>query len=79
MKFPCTLKKLIDGDWQARAIGSNVGNVEVIARSRELAVEQLKAEIRYRLEWCPCSGVADEFVELEIKELPRANWKGSVF
>lgn len=70
VKYPCTLKQLIGGDWQARSMGSDAGTVEVIASTREDALAQLSKEIRYRLEWCPCSGVADEFVELEVTDKP---------
>lgn len=30
------------------------------------ALERLRGEIRYRIELCPCSGVDDDFVELEV-------------
>jgi len=30
------------------------------------ALELLRSEIRYRIEWCPCTGVDDDFVELEL-------------
>jgi predicted RNase H-like HicB family nuclease len=36
------------------------------ARTREEVLEKIKAEIRYRLEWCPCTGVDDDYVQLEI-------------
>ncbi|MDP6935569.1 MAG: hypothetical protein QGG40_21805 [Myxococcota bacterium] len=79
MKFPCTIKKLIEGDWQALSLGSTVGNVEIIAASRDQALEGLRNEIRYRLEWCPCSTVGDEFVELEIQADAAVPWRGTVF
>jgi hypothetical protein len=31
------------------------------------ALEKIKQEIRYRIEWCPCTGVDDEYVQLEIE------------
>jgi len=79
MKFPCTVKKLIDGDWLAKAIGTEVGNVSVLGQSKDAALEHLRAEIRYRMEWCPCSAVADDFVELDVREECSGNWRGSVF
>ncbi len=79
MTYPCTLKYLIDGQWQARSLGTDVGNVEVIAASRRQAVERLRDEIRYRLEWCPCSAVDDDYVQLEIRESVRTPWRGTVF
>ena len=36
------------------------------ARDEGEALERLRAEIRYRLELCPCSGVDDDYVQLEV-------------
>ena len=36
------------------------------AKTREEALEKLRAEIRYRLEWCPCTGVDDDYVQLDV-------------
>jgi predicted RNase H-like HicB family nuclease len=30
------------------------------------ALDALREEIRYRLELCPCTGVKDDFVELDV-------------
>ena len=30
------------------------------------ALDSLREEIRYRLELCPCTGVSDDFVELDV-------------
>jgi predicted RNase H-like HicB family nuclease len=30
------------------------------------ALDRLKAEIRYRIELCPCSGVDDDYVQLDV-------------
>jgi predicted RNase H-like HicB family nuclease len=30
------------------------------------ALDALRNEIRYRLELCPCTGVSDDFVELDV-------------
>ncbi|HVM51204.1 MAG TPA: hypothetical protein VMU04_24455 [Candidatus Acidoferrum sp.] len=30
------------------------------------ALDALREEIRYRLELCPCTGVADDYVELDV-------------
>ena len=79
MKFPVTLKRLIDGQWQVRSIGTAAGEVTVVGGTREAALEKAREEIRYRIEWCPCSAVSDEFVELEINEGPKSPWRGSVF
>jgi len=47
--------------------------------SADEALAKLRDEIRYRIEYCPCSGVADDFVELE--PVPErggevATWRG---
>lgn len=67
MNFTCTVKQLPDGEWYARSIGSSVGIVDATAQDRDTALEKLRAEIRYRLELCPCTGVADTYVELQVK------------
>ncbi len=74
MKFPCTLKQLRGGEWLARSIGSMVGTVDATAGSREEALAKLRAEIRYRVELCPCSAVPEGYVELEVRE-PRQAMK----
>jgi predicted RNase H-like HicB family nuclease len=30
------------------------------------ALDALRGEIRYRLELCPCTGVSDDYVELDV-------------
>lgn len=35
--------------------------------SRASALERLRAEIRYRIEMCPCSSVDDDFVQLRVE------------
>jgi hypothetical protein len=53
MKYPVTVKKLIDGKWQARCLASVVGEVVSLGDDREAALGRIKDEIRYRLEFCP--------------------------
>jgi hypothetical protein len=79
VKFPATLKKLIDGTYQVRSIGSIAGEVTVVGNTREAAIARATDEIRYRIEWCPCSAVSDEFVELDLREAPPSRWRGTVF
>ena len=79
VKFPATVKRLIDGTWQVRSVGTAAGDVTVVGASREEALEKARLEIRYRIEWCPCSAVSDEFVELVAVEAPASRWPGSVF
>jgi len=70
MKFACTVRHLNNGRWLARSTGSRLGMVEVSAASRDEALEKLRGELRYRAELCPCSGVPDDYVELEGEEPP---------
>lgn len=37
--------------------------------SRSSALERLRAEIRYRVELCPCSSVDDDYVQLQVDGL----------
>ena len=67
MKFSCTVKRLDDGRWSARSTGSKLGDVEVSAFSRDEVLNKLRAELRYRVELCPCSGVSEQYVELKVE------------
>jgi hypothetical protein len=68
MKFICTLTRLANGKWLARHTASNLGQVEVAAPTREEALTKMRDELRYRSEYCPCTGVGDDFVELQVRE-----------
>jgi hypothetical protein len=67
MRFPCAIKELPDGQWRAVSSHPAVGTVEATAPQREAVLEKLRREIRYRLELCPCSGVTEDFVELDLQ------------
>ncbi|MFQ5680215.1 MAG: hypothetical protein ACE5HP_12260 [Gemmatimonadota bacterium] len=41
--------------------------VTVRGSSPVSALERLRAEIRYRIEMCPCSSVEDDFVQLRVE------------
>jgi hypothetical protein len=68
MKLSCTLSRLGNGKWRARHTGSSVGEVEVTAPSREEALARIRDELQYRIEWCPCSAVSGDTVELQVRE-----------
>lgn len=68
VRFPCTVKQLMDGAWQARCMASSVGTVVVEAPNREEVLDRMRDEIRFRVEFCPCSAVADDYVQLEVTE-----------
>jgi hypothetical protein len=75
VKFPVTVKRLIDGQWLAKSAGTIAGLVERTGATRDEALQRLKAEIRYRIEWCPCSGVVEEFVELDVRDEGPSPWR----
>ena len=66
MKFPCTFLQMGTGEWTARHVGSDVGTIEVTARSQQEALEKMRGELRYRLEICPCTGELYQDVQIEI-------------
>jgi hypothetical protein len=37
------------------------------AGSEADALHRIRDEIRYRIEWCPCTGVDDDYVQLEVE------------
>lgn len=52
--------------WVASSLDEPHCNAE--GASRELALDALRNEIRYRMEYCACLGSADDYVQLEIVE-----------
>jgi len=68
MNFPCTLKRLANSQWTVRHAGLTIGTVEVTARTSEEALVKMRNELRYRVELCPCSGVSDDYINLEVTE-----------
>lgn len=78
MRFPVTIKQLIDGNWIAKSSGTIAGNVERTGASKDEALARISAELRYRIEWCPCSGVTPEFVDLDVSEEAPSRWRGGV-
>ncbi len=68
MKAPCTLSRMRNGTWLVRHSSLALGTVEVSGSSREEALTKMRNELQYRIEWCPCSGVSGDTVELQVKE-----------
>ena len=62
MQYKATLS--CDGEG-CEASSEELG-VTVRAPTADSALSLLRAEIRYRIEWCPCTGVDDDYVELEL-------------
>jgi hypothetical protein len=44
--------------------------VQVIARTRDEALEKMRGELRYRLEICPCTGELYQDVDIELSDRP---------
>ena len=66
MRYRVTVKRLLDGPFYARCdVGPN-GLVERLGGTEEEAVERVRKEIEFELEWCPCTGAARELVEIEV-------------
>jgi hypothetical protein len=68
VKALCTVSRMRDGTWTVRHSGSAVGTVEISGPSREEALAKMRNELQYRIEWCPCSGVSGDTVELQVSE-----------
>ncbi len=62
MRFQVRMETTDDGEYVAEceqmgATGRGMGP--------QNALDRLRAELRYRLEICPCSSVDDDFIELD--------------
>jgi hypothetical protein len=68
MKAACTLSKMWNGTWLVRHSSRTLGTVEVSAASREEALTEMRDELQFRSEWCPCSGASTDRVELLVSE-----------
>ena len=68
MKAACTLSRMRNGTWLVHHTSPALGTVEVSGSSREEALTKMRNELQYRIEWCPCSGVSGDTVELQVSE-----------
>jgi hypothetical protein len=68
MTFRCQLARTGAGQWSVRHASADTGVVEVTAGSREQALEKMRAELRYRLELCPCTGEQYKDIEIDLIE-----------
>jgi hypothetical protein len=66
MKATCAITRTHDGGWLARHESAELGVVEVSASSSEEALKKMQRELQHRIEWCPCSGVSGDTVEVEL-------------
>lgn len=70
MQFPCRVEHQPDGTWRVRYQGTDVGPFAVTAADRRQALEKMRRELRYRLEYCPCTGELYDDVAIELVEQP---------
>jgi hypothetical protein len=63
-RFKTRLGRDASGDWIASAV--ELPHCWSRGTSRDEALARLREEIRYRIEYCPCSGVDDDFVQLDV-------------
>jgi hypothetical protein len=54
-----------DGSWIASAVA--LPHCWSRGKTHDEALARLRDEIRYRIELCPCSGVDDEYVQVELE------------
>ena len=54
-----------DGGWLAAAV--ELPHCWSRGATPDEALSRLRDEIRYRIELCPCSGVDDEYVQVELE------------
>ncbi|MGI6456091.1 MAG: hypothetical protein ACOX5R_10800 [bacterium] len=66
MRYQVRLRKQSPTEYVVQTIGEP--DCRASGTSREDALEEIKNEIRYRVEYCPCAWVPDDFVELEVIE-----------
>lgn len=64
MKYTATLEEGEGGEYTASCeqVGASGHGLSSVA-----ALDALRAEIRYRVELCPCSSVDDDAIELDVQ------------
>ena len=63
MKFEATVEAGAEGGYTASCEDPQCSGHGLSPTS---ALDSLREEIRYRLELCPCTGVGDDFIELDM-------------
>ena len=62
--FKVRLTRQSEGYWLA-----SCGAPVCLARGKSETdvLERIRSEIRYRIEWCPCTGVGEDYVLLDVE------------
>ena len=63
-RYRARVHPAVEGGWVAVAL--ELPHCWSRAPERDDALARLRDEIRYRIEYCPCTGVEDDFVQLEV-------------
>jgi len=63
-RFKARVTRDPDGGFIAAAV--ELPNCWSRSRDRDEALAKLGQEIRYRIEYCPCTGVTDDFVQVDV-------------
>ena len=63
MRFEAIVEAEADGSYVATCENPQCASRGLSPAS---ALDALREEIRYRIELCPCTGVSDDFVELDV-------------
>jgi predicted RNase H-like HicB family nuclease len=66
MRYSVRVRKVSDREFIAQTVGKP--DCRADGKTREEALENIKGEIRYRVEYCPCSWVPDDYVQLDVME-----------
>jgi predicted RNase H-like HicB family nuclease len=81
-RYRARLRCEADGSWVAAAV--ELPHCWSRGQSEEEALTRLRDEIRYRIEFCPCSGVDEEYVQVDVDVVGAAaeasrspRWSGS--
>ena len=68
MQFSCRVAQAGPDVWTVSYEGPDLGEVSVTGSTKELALEKMRREFRYRLELCPCTGEIYKDIEIELRE-----------
>lgn len=66
MKFRVRIQPAAGGGFYAVSLGEPECSAD--GATREETLENIRGEIRYRQEFCPCSWTPDDYVELVVEE-----------
>jgi predicted RNase H-like HicB family nuclease len=65
MEFQARVEETEDGDYLAWC---SEPHVQARGLSPTNALDRLRAELRYWVELCPCSGVDEDYVRLDVEQ-----------